>query len=78
MKTVTSAQMRELDARMIKEFEVPGEVLMERAGMGVADFVQCLARMSGYVKPYVLLLAGRGNNGGDAFVAARCLKDHGF
>lgn len=78
MKTVTSAQMRELDARMIREFEVPGEVLMERAGAGVADFVQCLSRMSGCVKPYVLLLAGRGNNGGDAFVAARCLKENGF
>ncbi len=63
---------------MIKEFEVPGEVLMERAGAGVADFVQCLSRMSGYVKPCILLLAGRGNNGGDAFVAARCLKEHGM
>lgn len=75
MKVVTSSQMRELDRRMIKDFGVPGEVLMERAGAGVADVVQCLARMSGYVRPSVHLFAGRGNNGGDAFVAARCLKE---
>ncbi|MDD4870839.1 MAG: NAD(P)H-hydrate dehydratase [Kiritimatiellae bacterium] len=75
MKVVTSAQMRELDNRMIKEFGVPGEVLMERAGTGVADIVHCLARVSGYAKPFVHLFAGRGNNGGDAFVAARCLKE---
>jgi len=67
--------MRELDGRMIKEFGVSGEALMERAGAGVAEIVQCLARMSGYSKPSVRLFAGRGNNGGDAFVAARCLKE---
>jgi ADP-dependent NAD(P)H-hydrate dehydratase / NAD(P)H-hydrate epimerase len=75
MKVITSAQMRELDSRMIGEFGVPGESLMERAGAGVADIVRCLAHMSGYTKPFVHLLAGRGNNGGDAFVAARYLKE---
>lgn len=75
MKSVTSAKMRELDRRMISEFNVPGEMLMERAGAGVADIVLCMGRMSGYAKPSVHLFAGRGNNGGDAFVAARCLKE---
>jgi len=75
MKAVTSAQMRELDSRTIREFEIAGEVLMDRAGTGVADIVQCLARMSGYADPSVHLFAGRGNNGGDAFVTARRLKE---
>jgi len=75
MKAVTSAQMKELDSRTIKECGIAGEVLMDRAGTGVADIVQCLARMSGYADPSVHLFAGRGNNGGDAFVAARRLKE---
>jgi len=78
MKVVTTAQMRELDSRTIEEFNVPGEVLMERAGAGVAEIVQFLARMAGFGNPSVLLFAGRGNNGGDAFVAARYLAKMGL
>ena len=78
MKVVTSEQMRELDRRTIEEFHVPGEVLMERAGSGVAEIVQFLARMAGFGNPSVLLVAGRGNNGGDAFVAARYLAKMGM
>ena len=78
MKLITSEQMRELDRKTIAEFGVPGEMLMERAGSGVAKIVQYLARRSGYVNPSVQLFAGYGNNGGDAFVAARCLKEQGF
>lgn len=78
MKLVTCEQMRELDRKTISEFEIPGEVLMDRAGLGVADVVQNLARMSGCADAAVRLFAGRGNNGGDAFVAARYLKERGF
>jgi len=75
VKLVTTNQMRDLDRRTIEEFGVPGEVLMDRAGAGVADVVCYLARMCGYRDPSVLLIAGRGNNGGDAFVAARYLAE---
>jgi len=78
MKLVTSEQMREIDRRTITEFGIPGEVLMERAGSGVAEIVQRLMRMSGCVNPSVQLFAGIGNNGGDAFVAARCLREQGL
>ncbi|HOW96635.1 MAG TPA: NAD(P)H-hydrate dehydratase [Kiritimatiellia bacterium] len=78
MKIVTAEQMRELDRRTIEEAETPGEVLMERAGQGVADAVARLAETAGFHHPLVHLIAGRGNNGGDAFAAARFLKEDGF
>ena len=78
MKTVLAAEMRELDRRTIEEFETPGEVLMDRAGYGVADVARHLARSSGLGDALIQIFAGRGNNGGDAFVAARYLKKMGF
>lgn len=77
MKLVTAAQMRDLDRRTVEEANVKGAELMERAGQGVADIVRRLAEVSGFVNPAVHLIAGRGNNGGDAFVAARSLKASG-
>ena len=47
------------------------EPLMQRAGLAAAQFARLLAADSG--KP-MLLFAGPGNNGGDAFVVARYLK----
>jgi ADP-dependent NAD(P)H-hydrate dehydratase / NAD(P)H-hydrate epimerase len=78
MKTVLTSEMRELDRRTIEEFGVPGDVLMDRAGYGVADVARHLARTCGYGDALIQLFAGRGNNGGDAFVAARYLKKMGF
>ena len=56
---------------------IPGVVLMERAGHGVADAVMRLAAASRLDRPAILLFAGKGNNGGDAFVAARILHEQG-
>lgn len=78
MKTVSSAQMREMDRRTTAEYGASGEALMERAGSGVARIVDRLATVSGAGDSTVLLLAGRGNNGGDAFVAAGSLHRRGF
>ncbi|MDA0990446.1 MAG: NAD(P)H-hydrate dehydratase [Verrucomicrobia bacterium] len=75
MKSVSSATMRELDRAAIDDYEIPGELLMERAGQGVADVVDDLARLSGFNTAPIRLIAGRGNNGGDVFVAARLLKE---
>lgn len=49
--------------------------LMERAGLAAAELARELAGGSG--KP-IVILAGPGNNGGDAFVAARHLKSWWF
>lgn len=75
MKVVSTAQMRELDRRTIEECRVPGEALMDRAGFGVARSVARLLELKGFEHAPVLLIAGRGNNGGDAFAAARHLRE---
>jgi NAD(P)H-hydrate epimerase len=78
MKIVSAEQMRELDRRTIDEFGTPGEVLMERAGLGLADVIRRLMDYAGLIHPSVHFIAGRGNNGGDAFVAARLLHEVGI
>jgi NAD(P)H-hydrate epimerase len=69
MKAVTTEQIRALDRRAM-EAGTPGKVLMDRAGQAVARKAAALSRK-------VLLLAGKGNNGGDAIVAARHLAAMG-
>ncbi len=74
MKLVTASQMRELDRQTI-ESGIPGAELMQVAGEGLADAIKNLANAHQLVDSPVLFLAGPGNNGGDAFVAARCLHE---
>src|SRR5262249_43224950 len=66
--------VRELDHRASREFGVPGIVLMENAGRGCAEL---LMRLNPEKKP-VAILCGPGNNGGDGFVIARHLDNHGW
>src|ERR1043166_1978536 len=74
MKAVTTEQIRQLDQRTIAA-GTPGEVLMERAGYAVArTAVEFLKR---HDSRSALLFAGKGNNGGDAIVAARHLAGAG-
>lgn len=61
-----------LDRRAIHDLGVPQAALMERAGSGAAAVVQEVAPAGP-----VLVLAGKGNNGGDALVAARALRAWG-
>lgn len=73
-RVVTTAQMRALDRRTI-ELGTPGSVLMERAGRGIAEWIR--RECGAACRRGVLVLAGRGNNGGDGFVVARLLKERG-
>jgi len=72
MIIVTAAEMRRLDALTIERFGTPGRVLMERAGIGATD-VLC-ARFPEVRRGRVVVVAGKGNNGGDGFVIARELR----
>jgi NAD(P)H-hydrate epimerase len=74
MKAVTTEQIRQLDQRAIAA-GTPGEELMERAGYAVARTT--VAFLKRYDSRSVLLFAGKGNNGGDAIVAARHLAAAG-
>jgi NAD(P)H-hydrate epimerase len=76
MKSVSAAEMRELDRRTIEEFGISGEILMQRAGLGVAEAAMHFAAASKQ-EPLVQIFAGKGNNGGDAFVAAYCISRMG-
>lgn len=67
---LTAAQMRAVDAHAIAS-GMPGIALMERAGSKVAEVIH--AR---YLSGHALVLCGGGNNGGDGFVIARCLKEN--
>ncbi|MGA1192821.1 MAG: NAD(P)H-hydrate dehydratase [Kiritimatiellia bacterium] len=78
MKIVSTAQMREMDRRAMEDFNIKGEALMERAGSGVAMITRRVAEIAGFMHPVIHLIAGRGQNGGDVFVAARHLKEQGF
>lgn len=78
MKAVTTAQMRELDKIATTEFAIPGFELMRRAGEGVAGTVGYLAERTRGGDAFIHLIAGRGNNGGDAFAAALLLHEDDF
>ena len=74
-RTVTAAEMREIDRRTIEEYGVPGFELMERAGRAVAEKA---AELAGPPPRKILVLSGKGNNGGDGLVAARSLHQKGY
>jgi NAD(P)H-hydrate epimerase len=68
---MTRAQVRQYDADAIAR-GVPGIVLMENAGRGVADWMEEVG-----VNGPVAIVSGKGNNGGDGFVIARQLQSRG-
>jgi NAD(P)H-hydrate epimerase len=67
--------MREADRRTAEDYALPGRVLMETAGRAAADALE--ARFGPPGGRDVLVLAGRGNNGGDGLVVARVLRARG-
>src|SRR6266404_6257210 len=75
MKALTAAEMREVDRLTTERFGISGAQLMENAGRSVAEFVlhQISLRFQSPVRS-VAVLCGKGNNGGDGFVAARYLR----
>src|SRR5438067_10390767 len=73
MKIVTSAEMRETDRVSSERFGVPSLTLMENAGSAVAEFA-----LTSYPNAKTFgVICGKGNNGGDGFVAARKLHESG-
>ncbi len=76
MKIVTAHTMQELDRRAIEEYGIPGRDLMEQAGKGCAEHI--LASYGMRQSKRAVILAGKGNNGGDGYVIARYLLEKGW
>jgi NAD(P)H-hydrate epimerase len=73
MKIVSAAEMREIDRATSERFGIPSLTLMENAGTAVSRFI-----LSHHPDAHrITVICGKGNNGGDGFVAARKLKETG-
>jgi hydroxyethylthiazole kinase-like uncharacterized protein yjeF len=75
MKVLTSQQMKEIDRTAIEDLGIIGSILMENAGLQIAmEIMDCFPDVD-YEE--ILIVAGKGNNGGDGFVVARHLYNQG-
>lgn len=66
-------EIRALDKQVIEKIGMPGMVLMENAGLAVAQFLEAYLE-----NEKVVICCGKGNNAGDGLVVARHLWNHGF
>src|SRR5215472_292806 len=71
MKIVTADEMRAIDRATSERFGVPSLTLMENAGAAVAERAEVPQTRR------IVVVCGKGNNGGDGFVAARLLYEKG-
>lgn len=74
MKILKSKEMQKIDSLAINEIGIPSILLMEKAGLSVVEVIR---REFPSVKR-VLVVAGKGNNGGDGLVVARHLYLLGY
>jgi ADP-dependent NAD(P)H-hydrate dehydratase / NAD(P)H-hydrate epimerase len=75
MKALTAAEAREVDRLTTERYSVSALTLMENAGTCAAEFIrEKFPRLEGR---RIVVLCGKGNNGGDGFVIARKLHEMG-
>src|SRR5882724_11427044 len=70
MKVLTAAEMREVD-RLTAERGISGLILMENSAMRVVEFME--ARLGPLGGQRIVVICGKGNNGGDGLAVARQL-----
>ena len=75
MNVSFAANMRRIDACVVKDYGLPAVALMENAGRRTAE--EAAAMIGGAEDKSFAVFAGGGNNGGDAFAAARHLVNMG-
>ncbi len=75
MKILSAAEMREVDRLTTARYAIPSLTLMENAGGSVAEFIA--QRWPNFAGQRIVVLCGKGNNGGDGFVVARRLRELG-
>ena len=75
-KVLTAAEMREVDRLTTEKYGIPTIILMENAAHAVAEVIT--EKLGGSVKgKSVVILCGKGNNGGDGAALARILELRG-
>ena len=74
MRVVTADTMQEIDKQAIKEYGIPGLQLMENAGRCCVEEIIAEFGLNGRC----VVMAGKGNNGGDGHVIARLLGRKGW
>jgi ADP-dependent NAD(P)H-hydrate dehydratase / NAD(P)H-hydrate epimerase len=77
MKVLTAAEMREVDRLTSDRYGIPSLQLMETAGNRVAAAGYHPIERATTEPTKISVLCGKGNNGGDGFVAARHLQSPG-
>lgn len=70
---VGAEDIRKIDQAAVRDYGMSILLLMENAGRSVSDLISAK-----YPPCKVLVFSGKGNNGGDGFVAARHLSNRGF
>lgn len=68
-------KIRLLESLTINDFKIPGLILMENAGSKAAEIIY--KELPNPTQDQVVILCGKGNNGGDGFVVARHLNNLG-
>lgn len=76
MKLLTPRQMKEIDEIAINTLGIPGIVLMENAALQIVYKASSL--LEGKEEPHITVIAGNGNNGGDALAVTRHLLSMGY
>ena len=74
IKAITADKMRDIEEKAHR-MGFLRIYMMENAGAGVADYI--LNKFESLRNKRIVTIAGTGNNGGDALVAARHLSSHG-
>jgi hydroxyethylthiazole kinase-like uncharacterized protein yjeF len=73
---MTRDEVRAFDAWAINTLGIPGVVLMENAGRSCAELIE--DKLKDIAGQKVCIFCGTGNNGGDGYVIARHLINHGI
>jgi hydroxyethylthiazole kinase-like uncharacterized protein yjeF len=75
VKVLTAAQMREADRLTTERYGISSLQLMENAGAAITEFLR--EKFNALAQRKIIVLCGKGNNGGDGLVVARLLKESG-
>ncbi|HVB59070.1 MAG TPA: NAD(P)H-hydrate dehydratase [Candidatus Acidoferrales bacterium] len=75
MKALTATEMNDVDRLTTERYGVASLALMENAGSKIVEFLR--ERFPNLARRRIVVLCGKGNNGGDGFVVARHLAEMG-